>query len=59
MDMGLLSWDLKSNIFHNSHESILHNIMQGCLLLTMSMMKKVNPYRIQKLATNAMWHPKD
>jgi hypothetical protein len=58
-DMGLLSWNLKFHIFCNSHESILHNIMQGHLLLTMSVVKKVNPHKVQRLATNVMWRPKD
>jgi hypothetical protein len=49
---------MKSRIFGNGHKSISHNIMQGHPLPTMHIMKKVYPHRIQRLITNAVWHPK-
>jgi hypothetical protein len=57
--MGMFLWNMKSYIFYNGHESISHNIMQGCPLPNMCVMKKVDPYRIQSLVTNAMWYLKD
>jgi hypothetical protein len=57
--MGPFLRDVKSRIFHNGCENILHNIMQGHPLPTMSAMKKVDPHKVQRLATNVMWHPKD
>jgi hypothetical protein len=58
-DMGLLLQNMKSHIFCNDCESIQHNVMQGYLLPNMNVTKKVDPLRIQKLTTNAMWHPRD
>jgi hypothetical protein len=46
-------------ISRSGHKSILHNIMQGRLFPTMNASKKVDPHRIQKQATNAVWHSKD
>jgi hypothetical protein len=57
--MGLLSGNMKSYIFHNGCKNILHNIMQGCLLPTMSVMKKVDPNKAQRLVTSVVWHPKN
>jgi hypothetical protein len=57
--MGLLSCDMKFCISHNGCESISHNIMQGHPFPTMSAMKKVDPHKIQRLATNVMWQPQD
>jgi len=50
-DMGLLSQNMKSCIFHNGHENISHNIMRSYLFLTMCTMKKMYPHKIQRLAT--------
>jgi hypothetical protein len=33
--------------------------MQGRPLATMHAMKNMDPNRIQRMVTNAMWHPKD
>jgi hypothetical protein len=56
---GLFLWNMKSHISHNGHKNISHNIMWTRPLPTVSTMKKVDPHRIQRLATNVMWHPKD
>jgi hypothetical protein len=55
MDMGLLLRNMKSHVFYNGHENISHNIMQGYPLPNMCVTKKVDPHRIQRLITNAMW----
>jgi len=57
--MGLLLWDMKSRIFCNGYENILHDIMQSYPFPTMHAVKNVNPHTILKLATNVVWHPKD
>jgi hypothetical protein len=46
--MGLLLQNMKSRI--------LHNIMQS-RPLPMNITKKVDPHKIQKLATNVVWNP--
>jgi len=57
--MALFSWNMKSHIFYNGYKNISHNIMWSRPLLTMSVMKKMDPHRIQRLVTNVMWYPKD
>jgi hypothetical protein len=57
--MGMLLWNMKSHLFRNGHENILHNIMWNCPLPTMHTTKKLDPYKIQKIVINAMWHPED
>jgi len=57
--MGLFLQDMKSRIFCNGYENISHNIMQSHPFPDMCVTKKVDPHRIQRLATNAMWYPKD
>ncbi len=52
--MGVFSGDMKSYISHNGCKSILHNIMQGCPLPTMSVMKKVDPNKAQRLVINVV-----
>jgi hypothetical protein len=58
-DMGLPLWDMKSHIFRNGRKSISHNIMYVIFFSTTCVAKKVDPHRIQRLATIVMWHPKD
>jgi hypothetical protein len=55
----LFSWNMKSHIFCNGYKDILHNIMWGRPLLTMNVMKKMDPHRIQRLAANVVLYPKD
>jgi hypothetical protein len=57
--MGMLLQHMKTRISHYGYKSISHNMMQGHFLLTMRETNKVDPHRIHKLVTNAMWHPKD
>jgi hypothetical protein len=45
----LLQWPWKHLTQHHARSSFPH----------MSATKNVNPHKVQKLATNAMWHPKD
>jgi hypothetical protein len=58
-DMGMLLQNMKFHIPRNGHKNISHNIMRDYLFLTMHAMKKVYSHRIQRLATNAVQHPKD
>jgi hypothetical protein len=58
-DMGLLSQDVNSRIFHNGHQNISHNIMWGYLFATMGITKKVDPDKVQRVTTNVMWYQKD
>jgi hypothetical protein len=57
-DMGLLMYNVKICIPCNICKSIPHNIMGSHLFLTMVAMKKVDPHKVQKLTTNAMWQTK-
>jgi hypothetical protein len=52
--MGLFLQHMKSRISRNNYETILHNIMQGRHFPTMRATKKVDPHRIERLATNVV-----
>jgi hypothetical protein len=58
-DMGLPLWNMKFHIFQNGRKSISQNIMYFVFSSTTCVANKVDPHRIQRLATIVMWHPKD
>jgi len=58
-DMALFSWNMKFHIFCNGYKNISHNIMWGRPFFTMSVMKKMDSHKIQRLVTNVVWYPKD
>jgi hypothetical protein len=57
-DLGLLMWNMKPCISCNGSKSISNHIVGCSPFPTMGRTKKVGPYKILKLATNAMGHPK-
>ncbi len=50
--MGLLLLNMKSYISCNSRKNISHNIVGGHPFPTMHVAKKMDPHKIQRLATN-------